>query len=116
MTLNTMGLRLRYLRQKRGWSIKEAARYSGIPAENITEWERDRSLPTVDMLAKLSEVYGGDIDFLLQGPKESPRKLSLEACLLLNEAYRSLNADEQRKVVEALEKMIEEYKKEVTDQ
>jgi DNA-binding transcriptional regulator YiaG len=65
--------RVKALRQGRGWTTEETARFLGIPAENYRKYE-SRSVLPMYLAEPLSRLYGVDIHYLLTGRaiKERP--------------------------------------------
>ena len=64
-----LGLRLRSLRDEKGWSqgklgemlMPSAPTLAGV----ISSWERANKRPTADTLIKLADIFGVSVDFLL---------------------------------------------------
>src|SRR5215470_12373425 len=50
--------RLRYERERRGWSQQELADQVGTTPLNISRWERGETIPGPHFRLKLSEVFG----------------------------------------------------------
>lgn len=71
-----LGKRLQYLRRKQlGISQEELAEMCGVSRQAITKWENDESLPTLDKLMQLADIYDVTMDELLgrQSLNESDR-------------------------------------------
>lgn len=104
MALATIGSRLRYLRQKRGWTIKDVARYAQIPPATLTDWERDVSVPPADKLAELAKLYGVTMDFIVTGSQanENLKRKWSPAFAVLSRAYQRLTDDKRDAFVQAL--------------
>ena len=66
---------LRRLRQERGLSLKKVAERLGVHFTTVSSWERGRSAPPYDTLARLARVYGVPLAELLGpgGPGEAER-------------------------------------------
>ena len=52
-------------RKKLGMSQEELAQALGISRQSISKWETDESLPEINKLKKLSDLFGVSIDWLL---------------------------------------------------
>ena len=79
------------LRKKNGWSQEELAERLGISRQSVSKWESGASIPDLDKILKMSELFGVSTDFLLKDaleeasfpeddvpPAESARSVSLE--------------------------------------
>jgi transcriptional regulator with XRE-family HTH domain len=71
----TMGERLKRIREERGFSQTELAAAAGIPVGSLRSWERNRREPLLGSAAKLADALGCTLDELAgrSGPKH-PRK------------------------------------------
>jgi len=65
--LQTLGERLRQLRHDRGWKLATAAQRSGVSLAYLSEVERGRKLPSMDVLARIAGAYGMSVVSLLKG-------------------------------------------------
>jgi len=65
-----VGIRLRQLREDRGYSIRELARQSGLSANALSLIERGRSSPSVSTLYKVSDALDVPITTLFQVSEE----------------------------------------------
>lgn len=66
---------LKQLRESAGLTQAEAAERVGLTRQAISSYESGRTRPDVEMLMKLSEVYGTDLDAVLYGQSDEQRKL-----------------------------------------
>lgn len=69
----TMGQRLLALRTRAGLSQEALAEQLGVSRQSISKWETDGSIPDLDKLVRLSEIFGVTLDELVKGHR--PRKL-----------------------------------------
>jgi transcriptional regulator with XRE-family HTH domain len=53
------------LRNEKGWSQKELAEKLDIHPVNMTRLEQGKSMPSVDTLIRLSDIFNVSIDYLL---------------------------------------------------
>lgn len=80
-------MNLQELRQKKKWSLAQAAKRLGVPTSTYREWEAGRRIPA-EALLKLSSVFGVSVSNLLGQVDERSEKLKksvyyLEAALEL---------------------------------
>lgn len=90
-----LGQRINKLRQSCGWNQVELAKRLNISKQTVSNWENDNIQPSIEMLVRISKLFGVTTDYLL-GLDEIPR-LSIEGLpsnvvahlLLLIEDYRT---------------------------
>lgn len=58
------------LRKKCGWSQEELADQLGISRQSVSKWESGMSIPEIDKIIKLSELFGVSTDYLLKDELE----------------------------------------------
>jgi transcriptional regulator with XRE-family HTH domain len=61
------GAALKALRRKRGWTLADVSRRTGLPTSTLSKIENDRMSPTFDKLARISTGLQIDIARLLDG-------------------------------------------------
>lgn len=80
------------LRKAQGWSQEELAARLGVSRQSVSKWESMASMPDLDKILKMSELFGVSTDYLLKDnaaeeegcaaplPEEgpAPRPISLE--------------------------------------
>ena len=66
---------LRQLRLARGMTQEQAAQQLGITRQALSSYETGRTRPDVDMLQRLAEMYGTDLEGLLYGQEPARRAL-----------------------------------------
>lgn len=54
------------LRKKKGWSQEELARELGVSRQSVSKWESMSSMPDLDKIMKLSEIFEVSTDYLLK--------------------------------------------------
>ena len=59
-----LGLKIKQLRQKHGFTQEELASLLDISSQSISKWETGLTMPDISLLPKLSEVFGTTIDDL----------------------------------------------------
>ena len=69
------------LRRKKGWSQEELAEKMDVTRQSVSKWESAQSMPDIEKLIRLSELFGVSTDYLLKekaedifadDPEESP--------------------------------------------
>ena len=50
------------LRKKEGWSQEELAFRMGVTRQSVSKWEGEQSLPDLDKMIRLSELFGVSLD------------------------------------------------------
>ena len=58
------------LRKKNGWSQEELAHQLGVSRQAVSKWESASSIPDLDKILKLSQVFGVSTDYLLKDEME----------------------------------------------
>lgn len=59
-----------YLRKKCGWSQEELAEKMNVSRQSISKWEGAQSVPDLDKILKLCQVFGVSTDYLLKDEME----------------------------------------------
>lgn len=76
----TIGQRLLALRTRAGLSQEALAEQLGVSRQSISKWETDGSIPDLDKLVRLSEIFGVTLDELVKG-ETAPDAASAERTL-----------------------------------
>lgn len=63
----SLGENIARLRAQKNWSQEELARALEVSRQSVSKWETDASVPDLDKLVKLGEVFGVTLDQLVQG-------------------------------------------------
>ena len=63
----TLGERLVRLRNQAGMSQDALAEKLGVSRQSVSKWETDASVPDLDKLVKLSEIFDRSLDELVKG-------------------------------------------------
>lgn len=58
------------LRKQNGWSQEELAMKLGISRQSVSKWESTASIPDLDKIVKLSQIFGVTTDYLLKDELE----------------------------------------------
>ena len=60
------------LRKKAGWSQEELADKLGVSRQSVSKWEGAQSIPDMNKILQLSELFGVSTDYLLKDSMEAP--------------------------------------------
>ena len=74
----TLGENIARLRTQKDWSQGDLADALGISRQSISKWEIDTSIPELEKLIKLSELFGVTLDQLVRG-EDAPETESVPA-------------------------------------
>ena len=61
----SLGKRIKQLRQERNWSQDEFAYHAQIDGRQVSRYENDRVVPSVEVIIKIAKAFNVSIDFLL---------------------------------------------------
>ena len=64
------------LRKKAGWSQEELADKLGVSRQSVSKWEGAQSIPDMNKILQLSELFGVSTDYLLKDNLEAPEPLA----------------------------------------
>lgn len=54
------------LRKKAGWSQEELAGFMNVSRQSVSKWESAQSVPEIEKIVRLSELFGVSTDYLLK--------------------------------------------------
>lgn len=60
-----LGERISQQRTTRNWSQVDLAKRLGVAKQTISNWENDNIQPSIEMLVRLSRIFGVTTDYLL---------------------------------------------------
>ena len=61
----SLGDKIAELRRQRGWSQENLAERLGVTRQSVSKWESGASVPDLDKIIGLSELFGVTTDYLL---------------------------------------------------
>ena len=61
----SIGEKLKLLRRERGWSQDEFAYHAQIDGRQVSRYENDRVMPSVEVAVKMARAYNVSLDYLL---------------------------------------------------
>ena len=59
--------RLYELRKNNNWSQEELAEKLNVSRQTVSKWESNKTIPELEKLVKLSEIYNISLDELIKG-------------------------------------------------
>ena len=65
------------LRKKNGWSQEELADMLNVSRQSVSKWEGAQSVPDMNRILKLSEIFGVSTDYLLKDDMTAPEFTAL---------------------------------------
>lgn len=65
--MTDVGHRIRTLRESKGISIRQMARFFNLTPQALYRWERGEVVPEIQNLVALSRLFGTSVDALLVG-------------------------------------------------
>lgn len=71
-----LGVRIQELRNAHGWSQVELAKRLGVAKQTVSNWENENIQPSIEMLLRLSKIFGVTTDYLLG--LENMKRLSID--------------------------------------
>ena len=99
----TLGENIVRLRTQKNWSQGDLADALEISRQSVSKWETDASIPELDKLLKLSELFGVTLDELVRGEPadDKPRNLFFR-CGQLERTVGAHRADDHHEHSEKL--------------
>lgn len=85
----TLGERIYNFRTEKGMSQGDLADALGVSRQSISKWETNRSVPELDKLVKLSEIFGVSLDELILDKKNQEAKPEPKVIYVERQAPRS---------------------------
>lgn len=71
-----IGERIIKHRKKNGWSQEELAERLGVSRQSVSKWESGTSVPDLNRILEMSELFEVTTDYLLKGDFDEARKMS----------------------------------------
>ena len=68
----SLGEKLKTLRREKGWSQDELAFHAQIDGRQVSRYENDRVMPSVEVVIKMAKAYNVSLDYLLLD--DAPRR------------------------------------------
>ena len=89
------------LRKKNGWSQEELADMLNVSRQSVSKWESAQSIPDMNRILKLSEVFGVSTDYLLKDELGTPEYVALPET---DTDLRSVSMEEAQEFLRVKEK------------
>ena len=70
----TLGQNIARLRMQRNLSQGDLADVLGVSRQSVSKWETDGSIPELDKLVRLAELFGVTLDELVKGETQPPQE------------------------------------------
>ncbi len=64
--------KIMHLRKKNGWSQEELAEQLNISRQSVSKWESAQSIPDLNKILMMSDLFGVSTDYLLKDSEEEP--------------------------------------------
>lgn len=74
----TLGEKLQALRKQNGLSQEDLAEKLAVTRQTVSKWELNRSMPDLDFIARLSELFHVSADYLIKDEMTTPEKLQVQ--------------------------------------
>lgn len=100
----SFGGKLKQLRQERGWSQDDLAEHARIDGRQISRYENDRVVPSVEVVVKIAKAFNVSLDYLLiddaeRRPLAEPKGKLAQRVLALD----PISDDDERSLLHMLE-------------
>lgn len=76
--------KLTILRRRRGWSQEELAAQIGVSRQAVSKWESGQSMPDLDKILILSDLFEVSTDTLLKSDRQLAPSKAIDSWLLLH--------------------------------
>jgi len=100
----SLGKKLKQLRKEKGWSQDEFAYNAQIDGRQVSRYENERVMPSIEVVVKMAKAYNVSIDYLLLD--DVPRRpLDLHASKLAEKIMRveQLSEEDERSLLHLLD-------------
>ena len=93
----TLGENIVRLRTQKNWSQGDLADALAISRQSVSKWETDASIPELDKLLKLSELFGVTLDELVRGEDAPKAEAAAPAAQAVPASFTPQTSSEQEK-------------------
>ena len=93
----TLGENIVRLRTQKNWSQGDLADALDISRQSVSKWETDASIPELDKLLKLSELFGVTLDALVRGEDAPKAETAAPAPQAVPASFTPQTSSEQEK-------------------
>lgn len=95
-----LGDKIMHHRKKAGWTQEEFAEKLNVSRQSVSKWEGNQSIPDVNKLLQISELFGVSVDYLLKEALVEPELLEGEE----DTGIRQVSLEETNQYIEISEK------------
>lgn len=81
----TFGQQIQTLRKEHGLSQDALAAQLYVTRQSVSQWENDKTMPSVDLLLKLSQIFGVTVDTLLGKPETESIQQPIASAKILSD-------------------------------
>lgn len=93
------------LRKQNGWSQEELAAKLNVSRQSVSKWESTSSIPDLDKILKLSEMFGVSTDYLLNDEmEETEAATDTDRSDMQNEVCRVVSLEEANTYMELVQR------------
>ena len=93
----TLGENIVRLRTQKNWSQGDLADALAISRQSVSKWETDASIPELDKLLKLSELFGVTLDELVRGEDAPKAEATVPAAQAVPASFTPQTSSEREK-------------------
>ena len=93
----TLGENIVRLRTQKNWSQGDLADALDISRQSVSKWETDASIPELDKLLKLSELFGVTLDELVRGEEVPKTETAMPAAQTVPASFAPQATPEREK-------------------
>ena len=93
----TLGENIVRLRTQKNWSQGDLADALDISRQSVSKWENDASIPELDKLLKLSELFGVTLDEFVRGEEVPKTETAMPAAQTVTASFAPQAAPEHEK-------------------
>jgi transcriptional regulator with XRE-family HTH domain len=100
----SFGQKLKLLRKEKDWSQDQLAYHAQIDGRQISRYENDRVVPSVEVIVKVATTFDVSIDYLLlekapRRPLQAPQSKLIQKIIEIG----TLSAEDERSLLHLLE-------------
>ncbi|MBB6731583.1 helix-turn-helix domain-containing protein [Cohnella zeiphila] len=82
--------KLKAERKKMGWSQEELAEKLYVSRQSVSKWENGQNYPSIEIILKVSDLFGVTVDELLRSDEELTKKVIKDGKKLAYPGLKSL--------------------------
>lgn len=95
--------RIQKLRKQSGLSQEQLAEKLGVSRQAVSKWESEQSVPDIDKLAQLSELFGVSTDHLIKGEEVNHTESAQKAVEIVHVSQKLYILDANKRKLAAFE-------------